>query len=48
MRREAQLVVPGLYLGPFQASLNAAKMQGMGITHVSVPTFDTTIGMEPG
>ncbi|WVO16219.1 hypothetical protein L204_103890 [Cryptococcus depauperatus] len=34
MRREAQLIIPGLYLGPFQASLNAGKMRSMGITHV--------------
>ncbi|ODO08110.1 hypothetical protein I350_03694 [Cryptococcus amylolentus CBS 6273] len=34
MRREAQLIIPNLYLGPFQASLNAAKMKAMGITHV--------------
>ncbi|WVQ80651.1 hypothetical protein IAT38_002756 [Cryptococcus sp. DSM 104549] len=34
MRREAQLIIPGLYLGPFQASLNANKMRAMGITHV--------------
>lgn len=34
MRREAQLIIPGLYLGPFQASLNSNKMKQMGITHV--------------
>ncbi|WVR06973.1 hypothetical protein IAU60_004010 [Kwoniella sp. DSM 27419] len=34
MRREAQEVIPGLYLGPFQSSLNLDRMRSMGITHV--------------
>ncbi|TXT13795.1 hypothetical protein VHUM_01162 [Vanrija humicola] len=34
MRREAQEVLPGLYLGPFQASTNMAKLRAMGITHI--------------
>lgn len=36
MRREAQLIIPNLYLGPFQSSINLARMKSMGITHVSV------------
>ncbi|WWC70249.1 uncharacterized protein I206_104199 [Kwoniella pini CBS 10737] len=34
MRREAQQIIPGLYLGPFQSSTNLTKMKMMGITHV--------------
>ncbi|WWC94128.1 hypothetical protein V866_000967 [Kwoniella sp. B9012] len=34
MRREAQQIIPGLYLGPFQSSTNLTKMKLMGITHV--------------
>ncbi|WVQ99354.1 hypothetical protein IAU59_006487 [Kwoniella sp. CBS 9459] len=34
MRREAQEILPGLYLGPFQASTNLDKMRMMGITHI--------------
>ncbi|WWC61821.1 uncharacterized protein I303_104406 [Kwoniella dejecticola CBS 10117] len=34
MRREAQQIIPGLYLGPFQSSTNLNKMKMMGITHV--------------
>ncbi|WRT66312.1 uncharacterized protein IL334_003267 [Kwoniella shivajii] len=34
MRREAQQIIPGLYLGPFQSSTNLNKMKLMGITHV--------------
>jgi serine/threonine/tyrosine-interacting protein len=34
MRREAQMIIPQLYLGPFQASINLDKMLAMGITHV--------------
>ncbi|KAK4689073.1 serine/threonine/tyrosine-interacting protein, partial [Tremellales sp. Uapishka_1] len=34
MRREAQLIDHGLYLGPFQASLNQQKMRDLGVTHI--------------
>ncbi|OCF60559.1 serine/threonine/tyrosine-interacting protein [Kwoniella mangroviensis CBS 10435] len=34
MRREAQQIIPGLWLGPFQSSTNLKKMKLMGITHV--------------
>ncbi|WWC89341.1 uncharacterized protein L201_004262 [Kwoniella dendrophila CBS 6074] len=34
MRREAQQIIPGLYLGPFQSSTNLTRMKTMGITHV--------------
>ncbi|OCF40341.1 nuclease I [Kwoniella heveanensis CBS 569] len=34
MRREAQEILPGLYLGPFQSSTNLDKMRMMGITHI--------------
>ncbi|KAK8864325.1 hypothetical protein IAR55_001572 [Kwoniella newhampshirensis] len=34
MRREAQLIIPGLYLGPFQSSLNIHRLRDMGITHI--------------
>ena len=36
MRREAQMIVPGLYLGPVQAALNPDTMAEMGYTHVYV------------
>lgn len=36
MRREAQLILSQLYLGPFQAATNAETMHRQGITHVSV------------
>lgn len=36
MRREAQEIVTGLYLGPFQASTNLVKLKTMGITHMCV------------
>lgn len=45
MRREAQLIIPGLYLGPFQASLNSNKMKQMGITHVSVLFWTLPLGV---
>lgn len=34
MRREAQLIIPGVYLGPFQASTNLNKLETLGITHM--------------
>lgn len=34
MRREPQEIIPKLWLGPFQASTNLAKMQALGLTHV--------------
>ncbi|ORY34070.1 phosphatases II [Naematelia encephala] len=34
MRREAQLIIPGLWLGPFQSSTDLRRMHSMGITHV--------------
>lgn len=34
MRREAQEIIPGLYLGPLQSSLNLGRMNDLGITHV--------------
>ncbi|KAK1924169.1 phosphotyrosine protein [Papiliotrema laurentii] len=34
MRREAQEIIPGLYLGPFQSSVNLAMMNSLKITHV--------------
>lgn len=39
MRREAQLIVPNLYLGPFQTATKLAKMQDLGLTHVCVLFF---------
>lgn len=36
MRREAQEIIPGLWLGPFQASTNLAMMNSLRITHVYV------------
>jgi serine/threonine/tyrosine-interacting protein len=40
MRRQAQLIIPGLYLGPVQSALNSQKMLEMGITHVYVNLSD--------
>lgn len=34
MRRQSQLIIPGLYLGPVQSALNSQKMKEIGITHV--------------
>ncbi|GAA6055509.1 hypothetical protein JCM3770_006295 [Rhodotorula araucariae] len=34
MRREAQEILPGLYVGPFQPSWKLDKLQAMGITHI--------------
>ncbi|KAL7421681.1 hypothetical protein Q5752_003450 [Cryptotrichosporon argae] len=34
MRREAQLIVPGLYLGPYQASTNLHRLHELGVTHI--------------
>ncbi|GAA5824403.1 hypothetical protein JCM5353_005025 [Sporobolomyces roseus] len=34
MRREAQEIVPGLYVGPFQPSWKLEVLQGLGITHI--------------
>lgn len=36
MRREAQQIIPGLLLGPFQASTNADKLRALGVTHMWV------------
>lgn len=34
MRREAQEILPGLFVGPYQASKDYATLQRQGITHV--------------
>ncbi|GAA5830927.1 hypothetical protein JCM11251_005081 [Rhodosporidiobolus azoricus] len=34
MRREAQEILPGLYVGPFQPSWKLDTLRGMGITHI--------------
>ncbi|ORY90920.1 protein-tyrosine phosphatase-like protein [Leucosporidium creatinivorum] len=34
MRREAQEILPGLYVGPFQPSWRLATLQALGITHI--------------
>lgn len=34
MRREAQEIIPGLYVGPYQSSRDLGKLQQLGITHV--------------
>ncbi|GAA5879258.1 hypothetical protein JCM16303_003141 [Sporobolomyces ruberrimus] len=34
LRREAQEIVPGLYVGPFQPSWKLEVLQGLGITHI--------------
>jgi serine/threonine/tyrosine-interacting protein len=34
MRREAQQILPNLYLGPFQASTNLARLREKRITHM--------------
>jgi hypothetical protein len=35
MRRECQEILPGLLLGPFQASKSLELLQGLQITHMS-------------
>lgn len=34
MRREAQEIIPGVFLGPIQASTNLNRLKSMGITHM--------------
>ena len=34
MRREAQEIIPKLYLGPYQSSNKLEVLLGMGITHM--------------
>ncbi|POY70747.1 hypothetical protein BMF94_6157 [Rhodotorula taiwanensis] len=34
MRRDAQEILPGLYVGPFQPSWKREVLQGLGITHI--------------
>lgn len=34
MRREAQEIIPGVFLGPIQASTNMNRLKSMGITHM--------------
>lgn len=34
MRREAQEILPGLFVGPFQPSFKLEILQRLGITHV--------------
>lgn len=34
MRREAQEILPGLFIGPFQPSWKLEALQALGITHV--------------
>lgn len=36
MRREAQMIIPGLYLGPFQSATKLPRLQQLGITHMCV------------
>lgn len=36
MRREAQQIIPGLYLGPYQSSRLLEPLQRLGITHILV------------
>ena len=36
MRREAQLILPNLYLGPFQTSKQLDVLRSFGVTHMSV------------
>lgn len=46
MRREPQLILPNLYLGPFQTSKQLDKMKSLGITHMCVaryPDVDKTV-----
>lgn len=34
MRREAQEIIPSLFMGPYQSSRDLGKLQQLGITHV--------------
>jgi len=34
MRRECQMIVPGVMLGPFQVSKDREKLKSLGITHI--------------
>jgi hypothetical protein len=38
MRRECQEILPGLILGPLQVSKSLNLLQGLGVTHVYVPS----------
>lgn len=37
MRRQCQAILPGLYLGPLQASKSLEILQSLGVTHMCVP-----------
>ncbi|KZW01484.1 phosphatases II [Exidia glandulosa HHB12029] len=34
MRRDCQMIIPGLLLGPFQVSKELSKLQQLGVTHI--------------
>lgn len=40
MRRECQEILPGLILGPLQAAKSLNILQGLGVTHVCVPSLN--------
>ena len=39
MRRECQEILPGLLLGPFQASKSLDTLQSLGVTHMYATRF---------
>lgn len=45
-RREAQEIIPNLYLGPYQSSNKLEVLLGMGITHMYV-TGGTCVPIGP-
>lgn len=34
MRREAQEILPSVFVGPYQSSRDLARLQALGITHI--------------
>lgn len=40
MRRQCQEILPGVLLGPMQASKSLETLQSFGVTHMYVPLYD--------
>ena len=43
MRRQSQEIIPGLFLGPFQASKSIETLQSLNISHMYAVTLRTLI-----
>ena len=45
MRRECQEILPGLILGPLQAAKSLDILQGLGVTHMCVPSTPSQLAI---